>query len=131
MPWQFANVLMHGEVTPCCNSPRIMGNLTKQPIDRIWNGWRYRVFRFFVDSSIPPPECRTCHVYEGINQGNPGNTIAAEGLLLKHLYRLFRSLSERWHRRKQVTTPPAPNFFRGKPIKLTPPPTHSEQLDRA
>jgi len=119
MPWQFANVLMHGEVTPCCNSPRVMGNLTREPIERIWNGWRYRLFRFLVDSPVPPPECRKCHVYEGINQGNPGNTIAKEGFLLKLLYRIHQPISDYWKRRAASSgTPPAPTYYQGKPIRI-------------
>ncbi len=117
MPWQVANVLMHGEVTPCCNSQRIMGNLTRTPLKKIWNGWRYQLFRLLVDSPIPPLECHKCHVYEGINQGNPGNSIANEGFLLRLFYWWWQSCSNYWKRRKAVAAPPpAPNYYMGKPI---------------
>lgn len=89
-PWSHPCVQANGDVTPCCNSTRPMGSLKKQEFKTIWNGWRFRLFRYLVDSGLPPPECRICNVIDGINAGNPGNTIKQEGILIKALYYIAR-----------------------------------------
>ncbi len=91
-PWQNPSIRSDGSVTPCCNSIRSMGSMHKTSFFEIWNGWRFRLFRFMVDTWLPPPECRLCNVIDGINAGNPGNTIAREGLLIKALYYIERKV---------------------------------------
>lgn len=115
LPWNSLTMKVDGSVTPCCFSLRPMGNLKKGSPESIWNGLRYRIFRKRVDSFYPPPECRICHVYEGINQGNPGNTMAREGLLLKILYRIENRLGRWIESRRKVEE--QPNYFEGKSLR--------------
>jgi len=127
-PWKNARVKYDGEVTPCCFSMSAMGDLKSQEFGQIWNGRRYRFFRWRVHTFFPPPECRLCHVYEGINQGNPGNVKLQEGMLLKALYFLETGFARWFERLRKGKEPPA-NFFRGKPLKpgATPSPTSQER----
>ena len=116
-PWKNLRIKQDGEVSPCCFSNRKLGDLKDQSFENSWNGWRYRFFRRRIQTFLPPPECRVCHVYEGINQGNPGNTMYQEGKLLKLLYHL-ESRWDNWKaRRKQASSPDRPNFFKGKSLK--------------
>ncbi|MCK6495311.1 radical SAM protein [bacterium] len=114
-PWHTTRVKVDGEVTPCCFSVRSMGNLKSQSFQGIWNGWRYRTFRWWIESPLPPPECRICHVYEGINQGNPGNTMQEEGLLISWAYHMEQVIFNLWSRissRWKKPPPPAPLYFK-------------------
>jgi len=124
-PWMEPYIHTNGNVTPCCASMQYLGNLKRDSFHKIWNGWRYRLFRFRIETGFPPPECRKCFTAWGINGGNAGNAMAREGLLVKILYfieyrikglvyrihRLVRSLSGRDEDRL-----PEPNYFRGRPL---------------
>lgn len=114
-PWHTTRIKVDGEVTPCCFSIRSMGNMKDRSFRDIWNGRRYRAFRWWIASPLPPPECRVCHVYDGINRGNPANTMQAEGLLVSWTYRLEESILIL---RTRITSlwkkppPPAPLYFK-------------------
>lgn len=114
-PWQEANIKVDGRVTPCCFSESIMGNLKEETFDQIWNGDRYKRFRRRIHSAVPPLECRWCHVHEGINNGNPNNTLLGEGLLLK----IFYYFENKWVSRKlnQRKESEEKNYFKGKWIR--------------
>lgn len=111
-PWREARVNYRGEVNPCCFSWRKLGDIKERPFHKIWNGWRYRLFRWRIHTLFPPPECRLCHGFDGINRGNPGNTKLQEGILLKVLYRL-EGLLERVFARRGAKVE-RPNYFLGK-----------------
>jgi radical SAM protein with 4Fe4S-binding SPASM domain len=118
LPWKYTQIRLGGEVTPCCQSSRLMGMLEKSPFAEIWNNRRYRFFRWRIDTFFPPPECRECHVYEGINKGNATNTMSEEGLLLRLAYSLEKRISEWLEKRKQLEKPqPEPTYFQGKKWK--------------
>jgi len=119
-PWEYTQIRPEGGVTPCCYSSREMGNLKKDSFESIWNGWRYRFFRWRVDSFFPPPECRECHVYEGINKGNAGNTMAVEGYLVRKAYGLERRISRflaKWRSREPAAPAEVNKYFKGKTLK--------------
>ena len=118
LPWKFTQIRLGGEVTPCCQSTRLMGMLEETPFSEIWNNRRYRFFRWRIDTFFPPPECRECHVYEGINKGNATNTMSEEGLLLRLAYSVEKRVSEWLEKRKQPEKPqPEPTYYQGKKWK--------------
>lgn len=125
-PWQEPYIHTDGVVSPCCNSNRHLGDLSKHPFKKIWNGWRYRLFRWRIETSLPPRECRECFTCWGINGGNSGNVMGKEGLLIKAYYSLEWRLIVLWARlskrlkmlaRNKKTMQQKPNYFHGKPLK--------------
>lgn len=114
-PWSMVQVHVDGAVSPCCTSTRSLGNIHKKSFLKIWNGWRYRLFRWRMSTPLPPPECRTCHVFEGVNAGNPANPIAREGWIVRKLYGLERRLSAWFAKREQEAE--APNYYKGKSLR--------------
>ncbi|NUN98086.1 MAG: SPASM domain-containing protein [Candidatus Omnitrophica bacterium] len=123
LPWRAAQVRVNGVVSPCCVSTREMGNLSKKPFLEIWNDRPFRAFRRRMKTFFPPPECRKCHVFEGINNGNPANTMAKEGLLLKVLYFIEDLFARAWARykdsRREPGEAPAPRYFKGKYLRTS------------
>jgi len=127
-PWTEPYIRTDGTVSPCCTSGLRLGNLKKRFFEKIWNCWRYYLYRFRIHTSIPPLECRKCHLKWGLNGGNPGNVIAKEGLLVKAFYffegrlhrygeKLIRFLRSLLYKLKGQEIPePKPNYFRGRPI---------------
>lgn len=118
-PWSSVRITADGTVTPCCFSTRKMGDLSRQTFEEVWNGWRYRLFRWSIDTVLPPAECRHCHVYEGINQGNPGNVMREEGRLVKLAYFLELRASTWVGKiknlfRKRLQEREGLSYFRGK-----------------
>jgi MoaA/NifB/PqqE/SkfB family radical SAM enzyme len=69
-PWTLAYVTVSGNVLPCCVAPWItghydgivLGNLHREPLERIWWGGRYTRFRAELQTSEPPEPCRGCGV---------------------------------------------------------------------
>lgn len=127
-PWQEPYIRTDGTVVPCCKSNMYLGSLKKSSFEKIWNGWRYRLLRSRIHTNIPPLKCRNCNVYWGINNGNAGNVIAKEGLLVKAFYffefrirgyggMLKRFLRKVFYKLKGQEIPePKPNYFRGRPL---------------
>ena len=68
--------------------------------------------RISSTGAIPTSECRWCHVHEGINKGNPTNTLLNEGILLK----VFYYLENKWvaYRFKRKDRTREKNYFKGK-----------------
>lgn len=58
LPYTMMNISETGIVTPCCANPTIMGDLSKQSLEEVWNGRKYAKFR----SDVSVNEfCRICH----------------------------------------------------------------------
>jgi MoaA/NifB/PqqE/SkfB family radical SAM enzyme len=70
-PWTTAYVTANGNCLPCCISPfaidnyesLILGNLFKEPFEKIWNGPKYQAFRTVLMSQNPKESCRGCGVH--------------------------------------------------------------------
>lgn len=122
-PWTEPYICTGGKVQPCCAYAKRLGNLKEQSFEKIWNGWRYRIFRWRIESSIPPLGCRSCFLCWGINGGNAGNVMAKEGLLIKGFYFLevrLKSLIRKIRGLFRKPAPgPEPNWERGRPIRKT------------
>jgi len=86
VPWEGILVRTNGDVTPCCCSGEIMGNIKKDGFWDIWNGPQYREFRSRINTNLPPLDCINCIYEVGINAGNPENTKQSENLTHKILY---------------------------------------------
>jgi MoaA/NifB/PqqE/SkfB family radical SAM enzyme len=128
-PWMEPYIHTDGKVSPCCASSAIsLGDMKRNSFREIWNGWRYRLLRFRINSLLPPLYCRDCCMHWGINGGNAGNIMAKEGLLVKMFYfcesglnnfvaRAHNCISKMANRVKGVEiTSPRPNFFHGRRI---------------
>ncbi|MCX7919119.1 MAG: radical SAM protein [bacterium] len=59
-PWQIAIIYWNGDISPCCYTDRIMGNLQLQSFREIWNNEQYRMFRDHIRSGRLPKECIHC-----------------------------------------------------------------------
>jgi MoaA/NifB/PqqE/SkfB family radical SAM enzyme len=66
-PWPFYHtyITAEGKVQPCCilSDParKTLGDLTRQPLYRIWNSGRYFAFRKAITSGNIWEECRNCY----------------------------------------------------------------------
>lgn len=119
-PWSEPYIHTNGIVTPCCASNQFLGDLKKISFRRIWNGWRYRLLRWRIESPLPAPGCRRYYIIWGINGGNAGSVLAQEGLLIKAFYffetRLSGIVLSALNLLKGKSPSPAPNFCKGRPI---------------
>lgn len=65
-PWLYYSITIQvdGNVVPCCRDPHgryIMGNLIEQPLEEVWNGLKFKVFRKAVFSPRSDMDiCRLC-----------------------------------------------------------------------
>ncbi|MFH1455572.1 MAG: radical SAM protein [archaeon] len=63
-PWRNIYVTWQGEVTPCCMvvDPKELklGNILKQPFNKIWNGEKYRYLRYALLNYKPVKSCEGC-----------------------------------------------------------------------
>lgn len=73
-PWERILVRVNGDVTPCCSSGEIMGNIQKDGFWNVWNSRKYRWFRSRINTNLPPLDCRNCVQSYGINRGNADNS---------------------------------------------------------
>lgn len=69
--WLSCNILYNGDVTPCCylwGEEAVMGNVTRERFNDIWNGERYKRFRQqSKKGQYPYDECNRCGIgYYGI-----------------------------------------------------------------
>ena len=87
LPWTSPFISVGGLVHPCCGSLRVLGELSCQSFEEVWNRARYRRFRRRINTFLPPLECRHCQLAPGINAGNAAEVLAREGLLVKLFYR--------------------------------------------
>jgi radical SAM protein with 4Fe4S-binding SPASM domain len=85
-PWERILVRVNGDITPCCNSAEIMGNIHKDGFWKVWNGRKYKLFRSKINTNLPPLDCRNCVQTFGINQGNAENTKHYERIGQKTYY---------------------------------------------
>jgi radical SAM protein with 4Fe4S-binding SPASM domain len=74
VPWERILVRVNGDITPCCSSGEIMGNIHKDGFWKVWNGRKYKYFRRRINTNLPPLDCRNCVQLYGINQGNADNS---------------------------------------------------------
>ncbi|MCC6502422.1 MAG: SPASM domain-containing protein [Deltaproteobacteria bacterium] len=58
LPSTMVNISETGVVTPCCANPTIMGDLSKQSFEEVWNGKKYSRFR---EDPGANHYCRICH----------------------------------------------------------------------
>jgi radical SAM protein with 4Fe4S-binding SPASM domain len=84
--WERIVVRANGDITPCCGSGEIMGNIKKDDFWDIWNGPKYQNFRSRINTDFPPLDCRNCVQAYGINAGNPENTKSSESLMKRPVY---------------------------------------------
>lgn len=136
-PWSETFIHYNGKVSPCCALGAIVGDLKKNTFQEIWNGWRYRLLRWRIQTSFPPIYCRICTASWGINKGNVGNVKAKEGLFTNAFYfceyrlvKVNEVLSKIFHKIKKIVkgakdSVPQPNYYKGKPIS----PSNSPQSD--
>lgn len=61
-PWFNFRVGESGNVSPCCYSNEIMGNIFNQDPIEIWNGDRYQELRSRINTVNPPNICSNCIV---------------------------------------------------------------------
>ena len=59
-PWSNLNINASGEVRPCCFNDVVLGDLTKQSIEEIWNGPGYTALRSDMAAGRVPPTCASC-----------------------------------------------------------------------
>lgn len=85
-PWERILVRVNGDITPCCSSGEIMGNIHKDGFWNVWNGRKYRLFRSRINTNLPPLDCRNCVQSYGINQGNADNSKRHENTSQKIYY---------------------------------------------
>ena len=64
-PWRNFMVMSGGAVYTCCRGREIMGNISKQSFEEIWNGEKYRAYRRSINTFRPPQACRECPVKTG------------------------------------------------------------------
>lgn len=57
-PWIHAHIRLDGKVYACCYNHTVMGDLTKQSFDEIWNGTRYRSLRRSIVTGNYWKSCR-------------------------------------------------------------------------
>lgn len=89
-PWERILVRTNGDITPCCSSGMIMGNIMKEGFWKVWNGKKYRTFRKRIHSDLPPLDCRNCTIFWGINTGNAENRKSKE-IFRQKLFYFFES----------------------------------------
>lgn len=59
-PWRIAIVYWNGDISPCCYTDRVMGNLHQRSFREIWNNDAYRSFRRNLKKGTLPKECVNC-----------------------------------------------------------------------
>lgn len=59
-PWRIAIIYWNGDISPCCYTDRVMGNLQQHSFREIWNNSDYREFRRNIKKGPLPKECVNC-----------------------------------------------------------------------
>lgn len=59
-PWATVNINTSGEVRTCCFNDTVLGKLTEQSLDEVWNGARYQELRRDHANRRVPGGCRNC-----------------------------------------------------------------------
>ncbi len=67
-PWQSFMVMDNGIVYTCCRGREIMGDLSRQSFEEIWNGEKYRAYRRSINTFRPPQACKECPVKLGYSK---------------------------------------------------------------
>ena len=72
-PWIYHSITIQvdGNIVPCCRDPQgkyVMGNLLSDPLEKVWNGLKFKKFRYlFSRSQNHHPLCTLCP-----GEGAPG-----------------------------------------------------------
>lgn len=64
MPWTYLEILTTGDVTPCCASYYLYGNVKEKSVDEIWNDEPIKKLRLDMFSDELPEACRVCKEIE-------------------------------------------------------------------
>jgi radical SAM protein with 4Fe4S-binding SPASM domain len=64
MPWTYLEILTTGDVTPCCASYYLYGNVKEKSIEEIWNDDPIKKLRLDMFSDKLPEACHTCREIE-------------------------------------------------------------------
>jgi len=59
-PWTSVSINERGDVSPCCATGAVMGNIMREDFATIWHSKKYRTLRKRVNSSRPPWYCEGC-----------------------------------------------------------------------
>jgi radical SAM protein with 4Fe4S-binding SPASM domain len=64
MPWTYLEILTTGDVTPCCASYYLYGNVKEKSVDEIWNDAPIKQLRLDMFKDEMPEACRVCKEIE-------------------------------------------------------------------
>jgi len=64
MPWTYLEILTTGDVTPCCASYYLYGNVKEKSVDEIWNDDPIKQLRLDMFKDEMPEACRVCKEIE-------------------------------------------------------------------
>jgi len=74
-PWLNPYITYNGDVLPCCYIPQmsnarlepenVMGNIFREPLQKIWNNEKYQEFRRKIKTSNAPKACLGCAKFYG------------------------------------------------------------------
>ena len=65
------SIRWNGDVVPCCYdliNMMVMGNMSQDNIEQIWNNEKYIKFRKDIDEFNPPDLCKNCFVLQGFKR---------------------------------------------------------------
>ena len=75
-PWHSMSVTWDGKAVPCCrdhNAVKVLGDLTKDSLEDIWNGSRMQALRReFLQAKVSSAPCATCNE-RSLETGLPGS----------------------------------------------------------
>jgi len=66
-PWEELFVQSDGKIRLCMLSKEIMGDLSKESVEEIWNNEKFQYVRRMVNSKTPPSTCAHCPQYKEMN----------------------------------------------------------------
>lgn len=67
-PWTHLMVHPNSEVTPCCSSKLLLGDVSKDPMEKIWNSENLRQLRLDMLAGKTNSSCESCYIKEKLGQ---------------------------------------------------------------
>jgi len=67
-PWTHLMVHPNSKVTPCCSSKLLLGDASKDPMEKIWNSENLRQLRLDMLAGKTNSSCESCHIKENLGQ---------------------------------------------------------------
>ena len=64
MPWTYLEILTTGDVTPCCASYYLYGNVKDKSVEQIWNDEPIKKLRLEMFNDELPEACNVCKEIE-------------------------------------------------------------------